>query len=80
MISILVSKQAIIAQVIQEMPAEMTLAKGKWIDCMIFRLDAEIILYHEELIKTLTDLRGGSFGCLAALGLIGAMIILLTND
>ena len=76
------SKQAIIAQVIQEMPAEIDFSEREM--DQLYHLSIECrnnSLSQEELITTLTNLRGGSFvDVVAALGLIGAMIILLTND
>ena len=76
------NKKAIIAQVIKEMPAEIDFTERE-ID-QLFNLGIEWrnnSLSQEELITKISNLRGGSFiDVVAALGLIGAMIILLTND
>ena len=75
------SKKAIIAQVIKEMPAEIDFTE-KEID-QLYNLSIECrnnSLSKEQLITKISNLRGGSFiDVVAALGLIGAMIILLTN-
>ena len=76
------SKKAIIAQVIKEMPAEIDFTERE-ID-QLYHLGIEWrnnSLSQEELITKISNLRGGSFiDVVAALGLIGAMIILSTND
>lgn len=75
------SKKAIIAQVIKEMPAEMDFTERE-ID-QLYNLGIELrnnSLSQEELITKISNMRGGSINVVAALGLIGAMIILLTND
>jgi hypothetical protein len=76
------SKQAIIAQVIQEMPAEIDFTEREMDE--LYHLSVECknnSLSQEELITKISNLRGGDFShIVAALGLIGAMIILLTND
>ena len=76
------SKKAIIAQVIKEMPAEIDFTERE-ID-QLYNLGIEWrnnSLSQEELITKISNLRGGSFiDVVAALGLIGAIIILSTND
>jgi hypothetical protein len=76
------SKKAIIAQVIKEMPAEIDFTE-KEID-QLYNLSIECrnnSLSKEELITKISNLRGGSFiDIVAALGIIGAIIILSTND
>jgi hypothetical protein len=76
------SKEQILAQVIQEMPAEIVFSKAE-ID-EFYNLAVECknnSLSQEELIKKITNLRGGNFiDIVAALGLIGGIIILLIND
>jgi hypothetical protein len=76
------SKKAIIAQVIKEMPAEIDFTE-KEID-QLYNLSIECrnnSLSKEELITKISNLRGGSFiDIVAALGVIGGIIILLTND
>jgi hypothetical protein len=76
------SKKAIIAQVIKEMPAEIDFTE-KEID-QLYNLSIECrnnSLSKEELITKISNLRGGSFiDVVAALGIIGAIIILSTND
>mmetsp|Transcript_4633 Transcript_4633/g.8591 ORF Transcript_4633/g.8591 Transcript_4633/m.8591 type:complete len:272 (-) Transcript_4633:463-1278(-) len=75
------SKKAIIAQVIKEMPAEIDFTERE-ID-QLYNLEIEWrnnSLSQEELITKISNLRGGSFiNVVAALRVIGAMIILLTN-
>lgn len=76
------SKKAIIAQVIKKMPAEIDFTETE-ID-QLYNLSIECrnnSLSKEQLITKIRNLRGGSFiDIVGALGLIGAMIILLTND
>ncbi len=76
------SKKAIIAQVIKEMPAEIDFTE-KEID-QLYNLSIECrnnSLSKEQLITKISNLRGGSFiDIVAALGIIGAIIILSTND
>jgi len=76
------SKKAIIAPVIKEMPAEMGFTERE-ID-QLYNLSIECrnnSLSQEELITKISNLRGGSFiDIVAALGLIGAIIILSIND
>jgi hypothetical protein len=71
------SKKAIIAQVIKEMPAEIDFTERE-ID-QLYNLGIEWrnnSLSQEELITKISNLRGGSFiDVVAAIGLIGAMII-----
>ncbi len=80
--SVGLSKKAIIAQVIKEMPAEIDFTERE-ID-QLYNLATEWrnnSLSQKELITKISNLRGGSFlDVVVALGLIGAMIILLTND
>lgn len=75
------TKQAIIAQVIKEMPAEIDFTK-KEID-QLYNLSIECrnnSLSKEQLITKISDLRGGSFiDIVGAFGIIGAIIILLSN-
>ena len=75
------SKKAIIAQVIQDMPAEIYFTERE-ID-QLYHLSIECInnsLSQEELITTLTNLRGGSFVDVAAyLAIIGVIIIMASN-
>lgn len=76
------SKKAIIAQVIKEMPAEIDFTERE-IDqlCTLGIEWRNNSLSQEELITKISNLRGGSsIDVVAALGLIGAMTILLTND
>jgi len=76
------SKKAIIAQVIQDMPAKIVFTKTEM--DQLYHLSVECrdnSISQEELITKRSNLRGGNFlDIVAALGLIGAMIILLTND
>jgi hypothetical protein len=80
--SVGLSKKAIIAQVIKEMPAEIDFTERE-ID-QLYHLGIEWrnnSLSQKELITKISNLRSGSFiDVVAALGLIGAMIILSTND
>ena len=74
------SKKAIIAQVIKEMPAEIDFTE-KEID-QLYNLSIECrnnSLNQEELITKISNLRGG-IDIVASLGIIGAIIILSTND
>lgn len=76
------SKKAIIAQVIKEMPAEIDFTE-KEMD-QLYNLSIECrnnSLSKEQLITKISNLRGGSFiDTVTALGIIGAIIILSTND
>lgn len=76
------SKKAIIAQVIQDIPAEIDFTE-KEMD-QLYHLSVECqnnSLSQEELITKISYLRGGSFiDIVAALGIISAIIILSTND
>lgn len=76
------SKKVIINQVIKEMPAEIDFTERE-ID-QLYNLSIECrnnSLSQEELINKISNLRGGSFiDIVAALGIIGAIIILSTND
>jgi hypothetical protein len=76
------SKKAIIAQVIKNMPAEIDFTE-KEID-QLYNLSIECrnnSLSKEQLITKIKNLRGGSFiDIVAALGIIGAIIILSIND
>ena len=74
------SKKAIIAQVIKEMPAEIDFTERE-ID-QLYNLSIECrnnSLSKKELITKISNLRGG-IDIAAALGIIGVIIILLTND
>jgi hypothetical protein len=75
------SKQVIIAQVIQEMPAEIDFTQKEMNE--LYHLSVECknnSLSQEELITKITDLRGGSFVDVAAgLAVIAAIIILASN-
>ena len=76
------SKKAIIAQIIQEMPAEISFTEQE-ID-QLYHLSVECknnSLTQEELITKITNLRGGDLvELVAALGVIGAILIMLLND
>ena len=75
------SKQAIIAQVIQQMPAEIDFNQKEMNE--LYHLSVECknnSLSQEELITKITNLRGGSFVDVAAgLAIIAAIIILANN-
>ena len=74
------SKKAIITQVIKEMPAEIDFTERE-ID-QLYNLSIECrnnYLSKKELITKISNLRGG-IDIAAALGIIGVIIILLTND
>ena len=75
------SKKVIINQVIKEMPAEIDFTERE-ID-QLYNLSIECrnnSLSQEELINKISKLRGGSFiDIVAALGVIGAIIILTMN-
>ena len=75
------SKKAIIAQVIKEMPAEMGFTESEM--DQLYHLSIELknnSINQEQLIGKISNLRGGNFiDIVAALGLIGAIIILSTN-
>jgi len=76
------SKKAIIAQVIQDMPAEISFTEQE-VD-QLYHLSVECrnnSLSQEELITKISNLRGGAFvDVVAALGVMGAIIIMLIND
>jgi hypothetical protein len=76
------SKKVMIAQVIKDMPVEIDFTKRE-ID-PLYHLSVECrnnSINREELIGKINNLRGSAFvDVVAALGLIGAMIIFLTND
>ncbi len=76
------SKKAIIAQVIKEMPAEMDFTEREIDQLYNFSIECRNnSLSQEELITKISNLRGGSFiDIVAALGLIDAIIILSIND
>jgi hypothetical protein len=76
------SKKAIIAQVIKEIPAEIDFTEREFDQLYNFSIECRNnSLSQEELITKISNLRGGSFiDVVAALGLIGAIIILSTND
>ena len=75
------SKQAIIAQVIQQMPAKIDFTQKEMNE--LYHLSVECknnSLSQEELITKITNLRGGSFVDVAAgLAIIAAIIILANN-
>lgn len=75
------SKQAIIAQVIQQMPAEIDFTQEEMNE--LYHLSVECknnSLSQEELITKITNLKGGSFVDVAAgLAIIAAIIILANN-
>jgi len=75
------SKQAIIAQVIQQMPAEIDFTQKEMNE--LYHLSVECknnSLRQDELITKITNLRGGSFVDVAAgLAIIAAIIILANN-
>jgi hypothetical protein len=75
------SKQAIIAQVIQQMPAEIDFTQKEMNE--LYHLSVECknnSLSQEELITKIMNLRGGSFVDVAAgLAIIAAIIILANN-
>ena len=75
------SKQAIIAQVIQEMPAELVFTKSEMDELYHLSVGCKNnYLSQEELITKISHLRGGALvDVAAALGLISVMIILLMN-
>jgi len=75
------SKQAIIAQVIQQMPAEINFTQKEMNE--LYHLSVECknnSLSQEELITKITNLRSGAFVDVAAgLAIIAAIIILANN-
>ena len=75
------SKQAIIAQVIQQRPAEIDFTQAEM--NKLYHLSVECknnSLSQEELITKITNLKGGSFVDVAAgLAIIAAIIILANN-
>ena len=75
-------KKNLIAQAIQQMPAEIDFTQKEM--NQLYRLSVEYknnSLSKEELITQISNLRGGSFiDIVAALGVIGGIIILLIND
>lgn len=75
------SKQVIIAQVIQEMPAELVFTESEMDELYHLSVGCKNnSLSQEELITKISHLRGGALvDVVAALGVIGAMIILLMN-
>jgi len=72
------SKQAIIAQVIQQMPAEIDFTQKEMNELYYLSVECKNnSLSQEELITKITNLRGGSFVDVAAgLAIIAAIIIL----
>lgn len=76
------SKKEIIAQVVKEMPYEMDFTETEL--HQLYKLGVELnnnCLSKEELIAKINNLRAGSFvDVIGALGLIGVMIIVLTNE
>ena len=75
------SKQAIIAQVIQQMPAEIDFTQKEMNELYYLSVECKNnSLSQEELITKITNLRSGSFVDVAAgLGIIAAIIILANN-
>jgi len=75
------SKQAIIAQVIQQMPAEIDFTQKEMNELYYLSVECKNnSLSQEELITKITNLRGGSFVDVAAgLAIIAAIIILANN-
>ena len=75
------SKQAIIAQVIQQMPAEIDFTQKEMNELYYLSVECKNnFLSQEELITKITNLRGGSFVDVAAgLAIIAAIIILANN-
>ena len=75
------SKQAIIAQVIQQMPAEIDFTQKEMNELYYLSVECKKnSLSQEELITKITNLRGGSFVDVAAgLAIIAAIIILANN-
>lgn len=76
------SKKLIITAVMKEMSAEIDFTEREM--DQLYHLSVECrnnSLSQEELITQISNLRGGAFvDVFATFGLIGAMIILLTND
>jgi hypothetical protein len=75
------SKQTIIAQVIQKMPAEIVFTKTKMDELYYLSVGCKSnSLSQEELITKISNLRGGAFVDVAAdLAIIAAIIILANN-
>jgi hypothetical protein len=75
------SKQAIIAQVIQQMPAEIDFTQKEMNKLYYLSVECKNnSLSQKELITKITNLRGGSFVDVAAgLAIIAAIIILANN-
>ena len=75
------SKQAIIAQVIQQMPAEIDFTQKEMNELYYLSVECKNnSLSQEELITKITNLKGGSFVDVAAgLAIIAAIIILANN-
>ena len=75
------SKQAIIAQVIQQMPAEIDFTQEEMNE--LYHLSVECknnSLSQEELITKIKNLKGGSFiDVIASLTIIAAIIRLINN-
>lgn len=76
------SKKAIIAQVLQDIPAEIYFTEQE-ID-QLYHLSVECrnnSLSQEELITKISNLKGGAFvDVVAAVGVMGAIIIILINN
>ena len=75
------SKQAIIAQVIQQMPAEIDFTQKEMNELYYLSVECKNnSLSQEELITKITNLRGGTFVDVAAgLAIIAAIIIRANN-
>lgn len=75
------SKQAIIGQVIQQMPAEIDFTQYEMNELYHFSIECKNnSLSQEELITKITNLKGGSFVDVAAgLAIIAAIITLVNN-
>ena len=75
------SKQAIIAQVIQEMPAEIVFTKAEMNELYHLSVGCKSnSLSQEELITKISNLRGGAFvDVVAGLAIIATIIILANN-
>ena len=75
------SKQAIIVQVIQQMPAEIDFTESEMNELYQLSVECKInSLSQEELITKITNLRGGAFvDVVAGLVIIAAIIIIANN-
>ena len=75
------SKQAIIAQIIQQMPAEIAFTQKEMNELYYLSVECKNnFLSQKEVITKITNLRSGSFVDVAAgLAIIAAIIILANN-